>query len=134
MIKQLIFIALFLAAITGCKKDKADPVAKIEGIFGRWRATETEESQNGKKVWQTVGNAWFINFRTDGTVVDENGNPACCPPEILTIDGVTIKLPPATYSCISVRCSRCINMRVEQRGNQIIVTMCNSPRVKYIRA
>ena len=133
MIKQLILMALFLAATIGCKKDKADPIAKIEGIVGRWRATEIEELQNGNMVWQPVGNAWFINFLTDGTVVDNNGNLTCCPPEILTIDGITVKLASATYSCSSVRCGGCLNWGIEQHGNEIIITICNSSRVKYMR-
>jgi hypothetical protein len=137
MIKQLVFIAFLLTAVTGCKKDKADPLAKLEEIAGRWKVTETEDLQNGKKVWQKTNNTWFINFREDGIVVDNNGNLVCCPPNQLTINGVTIQLPPATDltspSCSSVRCSGCMNWEIEQRGNEIIVSVCNSSRVKYVR-
>jgi len=137
MIKKLIFIAVLLAAATGCKKDKADHLAKIEGIVGRWKVTEIEDSQNGKMIWQKAHSAGFISFRTDGTVVDNNENLICCAPDMLTIDGVTIKLPPATGptspSCSSIKCAGCSNWEIEQHGDEIIITMCNSPRIKYAR-
>jgi len=138
MIKQLLFTVLLLGTIAGCKNDKADPQAKIEGIVGRWKATEIENLKNGNKVWQTVNNsAWFISFHTDGSVADDNGNLICCAPNILTIDGLTIKIPAETdlpsQSCASTRCSGCMNWGIEQRGDEIIIAVCNSSRIKYAR-
>ena len=137
--KRLFYIPLLFILLFGCKKDKIDmqPDEIIEPLVGKWLLTESEQSVNGKKVWQPVNSndPQYLVFRFDGVMFDKDGNAACCAPKELSINGNLFTIQPKTKviydNCVAVLCLYCPVFDIEYVGNQMIISYCGAGRVKY---
>ncbi|MBE9461192.1 hypothetical protein ACFP1I_20400 [Dyadobacter subterraneus] len=139
--KRLFYIPLLFILLFGCKKDKIDmqPDEIIEPLVGKWLLTESEQSVNGKKVWQPVNSndPQYLVFRFDGVMFDKDGFANCCTPKELSINGNSFTIQPkrkVVYGkCAAVSCAYCAVWGIEYSGNEMILNYCFGVREKYIK-
>ncbi|MHA4742158.1 hypothetical protein [Dyadobacter sp. MSC1_007] len=141
--KSLLYISLIGLLSLSCKKDSGDvyPQASFSTISGKWHSIEMERSSlDNKSVWEPIAAAQSdtIVFRGDGVILNADGSPACCAPTSLIINGQLIDIRPQSGLpvnplCATVNCVNCPTWEVSWNDDQLIITTCNAPRVKYVR-
>lgn len=139
--KKLLFTLIIPFVLFACKKDNPEPKPEIETIIGTWKQTAYENLVNGKKTWvPTVGEPYYMSFRSDGLILDSNELPACCAPKAYYVNGVLFEVKPKTSvpvneRCMLVDCVGCATWDIEQTGDELILTICEplSRRSKYIQ-
>ncbi|MCE7066813.1 hypothetical protein [Dyadobacter sp. CY326] len=143
--KRLLYIPLCIALLLSCteKEDMSAMTAyAFETIQGKWYLTAVEKNSidGTKNIWEQVaaGKADTLVFRADGVVLDASGKPACCVPGAFIINGNLMEVRPQTAVpanplCASVNCVNCPSWDIQLNGNEMIMTQCNKPRLKFIR-
>ena len=137
--KQILLLLGIIIMFSECKKDDS-PASTIESIVGRWRQTETKG--NDENSWvksDTSSQSYYINVLSGGLIVNDKGFLPCCPPESLTINGTLVKITKNTDPirfdpfCASVNCAPCLNLIIQQTGNEMVITSCGGYQQKYVR-
>lgn len=113
----------------------------MTSITGPWRLIEVEKGlAAGQTSWAPVaaGRGDTLSFRSDGVVLDGQGKPICCGPNTLIINGGIMPVKPqqplaANPACAQVNCVGCTTWELQFIGNELILTICNSQRMKYVR-
>ena len=145
--KRLLYITLSMLVFLACKKDSMDAGIQSMGNFmsiqGKWylSAIERTSIDNAQRTWEpaAAANVDTLMFRTDGVMLDSSGQPACCAPGKLIINGNLLEVKPQTALppnplCALVNCPSCSSWDIEYLDNEMIITPCNNnPRRKYVR-
>lgn len=127
--------------LSDCKDNDDSRASVIQKIVGRWRLIEYEKTQNGEKLWVKANSTTqpsHINVDKNGLILNDQGYLPCCPPEWLTINGNSFKIirKEGVFTepiCVSASCAPCPNLKIQQSGNELIITHCIGLRAKYIR-
>lgn len=136
---RILFSLIFIFILIACKRDDIDPLAVIEPIEGAWKLVAIEKMENGMHSWESVTAATsnIINFRYDGVILDPYGNGSCCAPKKLVINGESFDIKPKIaldYAhCAAVHCGFCAYWKIDQKGNELILTSCETARMKYLK-
>lgn len=140
--KRYLYILLIPFLLLNCKKEK-EPAPAIKEIVGRWRLDAVEKTVNGQKVWEKVSSdsPSYLTFRFDGVILDGKGLPWCCSPETLIVNGTSFKIKPKAKvptnpQCALIDCVSCSSWDLEQKENELIITLaCQSLnyRHRYLR-
>ncbi|MPR33737.1 hypothetical protein [Salmonirosea aquatica] len=125
--KRYLYILAIPLFLLNCKKDEVpDPLPTIKELVGRWRLVATETTVDGEKVWESATASYYLIFRFDGVILNENGNRPCCTPGSLIVNGVpfTIKplAPVSSEFCGNVSCLYMPNLILQQNADTLIVT------------
>lgn len=141
--KSLLYTSLICVLLLSCKKDSGDvfPQATFSTMSGQWHSIEKERSSlDNKSNWESIPAAQSdtIVFRGDGVILNVDGSPACCAPTSLIVNGQLLDIRPQSGLpvnpvCASITCVNCPTWEISWTDDQMIVTTCNAPRVKYIR-
>ena len=137
--RRLLYAVIFLIILFGCKKDDPEPVAEIKPLAGSWDLKAIEKINNGVATWENVSvlDASYLTFRFDGVLMDSNGKPECCPPDLLVINGSKVHVKPladmTNERCILADCNGCAAWNIQINGSELILKTCNPSRLKYIR-
>lgn len=142
--KRLYCIPLLIMLLLGCKSNENDSIAAqsvVQSLAGKWLMTETEQIVGGKFVWQPVTTLTpvYIILSPEGILLDADGKASCCGPNELNINGSNFKIDPVVKQsyynadCATVFCYSCPTMDIEQSGNEMIISYCQSGRVKYVK-
>lgn len=140
--KRLLYFSLFLLTLSNCKDD-ADAVPQnlsTQSLPGKWLLTETEQTINGKQVWQAanIARPEYIIFRSDGVILNEKEEANCCSPTVLNINNKKFEIIPQqpvnyTEDCSQIFCGSCPVWDIEMKGNEMIISKCQTPRSRYVR-
>ncbi|WP_229214307.1 hypothetical protein [Dyadobacter flavalbus] len=146
--KRLLYLPLYFLVLLSCSKDSQEVQSAAEflnagsGSFaGSWKLTEKEKvTIDDQKIWEPVSASqqYTMILRYDGVILNADGKPACCPPTSLIINDHLLDIKPQSpiptnEACELVNCINCLTWEIEFTGNQMIVTACNSPRMKFVR-
>lgn len=142
--KSILYISISLIVLIACKKDDTDTLFAdyaITPITGSWRLIEVEKGlATGQTSWAPVaaGQSDTLSFRYDGVVLDGGGEPICCGPNTLIINGVVRPVKPQqplapNPACALINCVGCTTWELQFAGNELIITSCNGQRMKYVR-
>jgi hypothetical protein len=140
--KKLLYIPLVLVCFFACKNDKEEinPESLIGPLVGKWMVKETELIVNGKKVWQPASASLpvYVTIHSDGIILDADGNVDCCGSNELNINGSSFKIDPKSRipfsgNCIGVSCVICPAQDIDHSGNEMIISYCMGPRVRYVK-
>jgi hypothetical protein len=141
--KKLTSLILFLTLLVSCKEDDAsmEPSAFFAPVSGQWFLKEVEVfTVDNKSSWEKVAAnlADTITFRYDGVLLQTDGQPTCCPPKSLTVNGQLVDIVPQTSlaynpECALVNCVYCPLWELTITGNEMIVKSCINSRRKYVR-
>jgi len=142
--KSILYISIFLIVLVACKKDDTDTLFAdyaITSITGRWRLIEVEKGlAAGQTSWVPVaaGQGDTLSFRSDGVVLDGRGEPICCGPNALIINGGVRSVKPQqplapNPACAQINCVGCGTWELQFAGNELVITSCNGQRMKYVR-
>lgn len=144
--KRLLYLPLYFLVLLSCSKDSQEVQSAAEflnvALFeGKWKLAETEKiTIDHQKLWEPVSGAqsYTMILRNDGVILNADGKPACCAPTSLIINDQLMQIKPQSpiptnEACELVNCINCPTWEIELTGNQMIVTACNSPRMKFVR-
>ncbi|WP_138477805.1 hypothetical protein [Dyadobacter bucti] len=142
--KAILYIPVFLIVLFSCKKDDMDMLSAddaMASITGPWRLIEVEKGlATGQTSWAPVaaGKGDTLSFRSDGVVLDGESKPICCGPNTLIINGAVMPVKPQqplapNPACALINCVGCTTWELQFVENELIVTICNSQRMKYVR-
>ncbi|MGV3601495.1 MAG: hypothetical protein ACO1N1_09850 [Dyadobacter fermentans] len=143
--KRLLYIPLVLVWLLSCKKDSdSDGVFNGIGTFrtieGRWHSVEIERSSlDNKSNWEPIANANSdtLIFRNDGVVLNADGSPRCCAPPTLIINGQLLDVKPLTAlpnnPLCQTNCITCPTWEMSWNADQLIISTCSTPKMKYVR-
>ncbi len=135
---------LMVLLMVGCAKGDVSPEV-VKPLVGTWRVAAYEQTVNDKKEWVElpVENAYKLQFREDGVVLDVAGLPICCGPSALRINGTLLQIRPATAlpenpTCQLVNCAVCEVWDIElSKDGQEFVFECQfssgSYKTRYVR-
>lgn len=142
--KRLLYIPVVLVWLLSCQKDAdSDPTAMLyfSTISGPWHSIEAERSSlDNKSVWEPIPatQSDTLIFRNDGVILNADGKPRCCAPGTLTINGTLRDVKPQTAlpgnpECALLNCVTCPTWEISWNDDQLIISTCNTPRIKYVR-
>jgi hypothetical protein len=143
--KRLLYIPFCIALLLACKKDSVDAyygLADFQTIEGKWYLSAIEKNaiDGTGSSWEPVksNQADTLIFRSDGVILETDGKPACCAPGTLLVNGSLMAVKPQTALppnplCTMVNCVNCTTWELYLSGNEMIVSPCSKPRLKYIR-
>jgi hypothetical protein len=137
--KRLLYFSVILLFLSNCKND-SDAVSMDfmpQSVPGKWLLTETEQTVNGKQVWQAanVVQPEYIIFRSDGVILNEKEEASCCSPQILNVNNKQFEIKPQqpvnfTQDCSQIFCGSCPVWDIELKGDEMIISKCQTPRAK----
>ncbi len=138
MIKNLLLLLIFVSLV-GCNEKHLSP-EEIQPLVGKWRLDAVEPAEEVKR-WETVPlkNAYYLEVRYDGVILDANGLPACCAPKYLKINQKQFTIEPkeslpTNPQCALVLCAACDTWNMDLQGDTLIVTYCEgSGRNRFVR-
>lgn len=144
--RRLLYIPLVLVCLLSCKEDSdrdamQPAITAFRSVSGTWHSVEIERSSlDNKNAWEQIPAAKSdtLVFRTDGVVLNANGTPRCCAPASLIINGELADIKPQSMlpnnpQCELLNCITCPAWEISMTADQMIISTCSSPRVKYVR-
>lgn len=142
--KRLLYIPVVLVCLLSCKKESdSDPMqfsAAFQSVAGTWHSVEIERSSlDNKSVWGPIASekSDTLIFRTDGVVLNADSTPRCCAPPTLIINGQLLDVKPQTAlpnnPLCELNCITCPTWEISWNDDQMIISTCASPRIKYVR-
>lgn len=137
---RYIFLLLLLATASfwsGCKKESREAAPEMDKLVGKWKGAAYQTVENGEVVWKEwhAEEEGYLEFRSDGILLDEKGLPPCCLPRRYNIDGKRFEaIPTAPVEdnplCYLVDCASCSELNIEWVGADRIVTYCAESKFK----
>lgn len=142
--KRLLYIPVVLVWLLSCNSSTdSDPTVlnSFSTVSGQWYSIEAERSSlDNKSVWEAIPATQTdtLIFRGDGVILNADGKPRCCAPSTLTINGRLLDVKPQTAlpgnpECALLNCVTCPTWEISWNDDQMIISTCNSPRVKYVK-
>lgn len=141
--KRLLLILILPLLFLECKKNDLETEPAVKSIAGKWQLVAYEKTVDGEKVWENVdpdSQKNFTIFRGDGVILDSKGLPACCAPMKYFLNGNLFEIKTVVdhtlnSSCNFVDCIGCEYWNIEQKEDEMIITLCDTVpiKTKYIR-
>ena len=140
MSRSLLIICLLFAFLQ-CKNEDIEPLQNISSIVGKWRVVEYWRTSGDSTITQTVSKekSWVYEIRSDGIILNENGNKPCCLPPKYFLNGKEFEPKPAKKVeldpiCALSLCATCPELRITQTSpDSITIETCPGYATVFIR-
>lgn len=139
--RLLLSFAMLAVFCIGCEKETprlSSP--RFKPLVGNWKLTEILVTNGQDKSWQPVlyHHENDIDFQPTGVIMDYKGEPVCCHPRELVLNGsielVNYPAQALKNSDCSISCLQCQVWTITHTEDEMIVTGCLTTDVrKYKR-
>ncbi|GAA4442010.1 hypothetical protein GCM10023091_28080 [Ravibacter arvi] len=126
-----------LLTAQACRKKEVDhETAPFAGV---WRLTSVWDSTaEGGNAWRNPAESDHFDrfvFRSDGVLVDEEGEPLCCVPNVYLVDGARFTVVPdqkqTAPRCAHIDCITCEYWTLTRSENTLEVSGCEQHPFRY---